>query len=158
MDDTFGRARLIADLYNQEGNREFAYDDATGKTVKTGGSIKGNLSIGIGHNLAAQGLTQDERDYILNNDISETVALLDANIPWWRELDEVRQNVLVNMCFNMGWGDGKHGLSSFRNTLDAFRRKDFRAAAEGIRNSRAYTQAPRRYVKIAAMVDTGEYN
>jgi lysozyme len=52
----------------------------------------------------------------LAEDVAKAEALFDAHAPWWRSLNDARQDVMVNLCFNMGWGDGSHGLSSFRNT------------------------------------------
>ena len=62
----------------------------------------------------------EEGRILLLNDIHRAENLLDAHIPWWRSLSLPRQNVLLNMCFNM-WGNGTNGLSAFRNMLAAAR-------------------------------------
>lgn len=95
------RARLRSQLISHEDNRQFVYDDATGKPIGPGSVVKGNPSIGIGRNLHGKGLSLTERAYLLDNDISD--ALREAMIfPWFEALDPVRQNVVVELIFNMG--------------------------------------------------------
>ena len=40
--------------------------------------------------------------YLLANDLKRVEVELDSNVPWWRNLSEARQNVLLDMCFNLG--------------------------------------------------------
>lgn len=100
-------------LKRDEGERLFVYPDS-----------KGIRTAGVGYNLPAHGITnlevgdtitQEQSDAWLDQSIAETNSLLWNHIPWISIIDPVRQGVLMNMCFNMGWGDGKtHGLSTFR--------------------------------------------
>jgi lysozyme len=59
-------------------------------------------TIGIGRNLTDFGITQSEAIYLCNNDIDRTDLDLRARLPWYDTLDPVRQEAMVNMCFNMG--------------------------------------------------------
>lgn len=136
--------KLIAELRRDEGVRSKPYKDTVGK-----------ISIGAGRNLTDVGLSADEIDYLLANDIDRAVALLDQNAPWWRDLNPVRQRVMVNLCFNMGWGNGKSGLSSFKNTLAAIQRSDFKAAAKGLRQSKWAGQVGDRATRLINMMETG---
>ena len=55
---------LVKLLERDEGFRQFAYDDLTGKEVT---APVGNLSIGIGLNLQQVGIDHDEAVYLLLN-------------------------------------------------------------------------------------------
>src|ERR1044072_792728 len=98
---------LITDLMRDEGLRLKAYPDPL-----SGGDP---WTIGYGHTgpEVKPGLVwthQQARD-ALEADIADHVADLDKRMPWWRDLDDVRQDVLANMCFNLRIV----GLSGFKN-------------------------------------------
>ena len=59
----------------------------------------GALTIGYGRNLDDVGIDRDEADYLLNRDIDRAVSNL-RNEPYWLDLSEVRQAVLISMVFN----------------------------------------------------------
>jgi lysozyme len=95
------RQRLRERLSKHEGRRRFVYDDATGKPVAVGSQIRGKLTIGVGRNLEDRGLSDDEIDYLLDNDIND--AIRDAQtLRWFDSLDGVRQAVVVELIFNLG--------------------------------------------------------
>jgi lysozyme len=133
---------LLSLLSDHEGRRPYPYVDTVGKTT-----------IGIGRNLTDIGLSSAEIDFLYRNDVERVVADLDRELPWWRELDEPRQAVLLDMCFNLGIG----GLLGFRNTLDAIRRRDFQSAGKGMRASKWARQVKRRAERLARMMETGEW-
>lgn len=138
-------ARLVAQLRLHEGERQFAYRDTEDK-----------LTIGIGRNLDAKGLSRDEREYLLNNDIADARRELDRYLPWWRGLDPVRQRVLIDMMFNMGPGaPSRGGLLSFVNTLSEIRRGNYAIAADMMLASKWAQQVGRRAVRLATMMRTG---
>lgn len=138
-------ARLVAQLRLHEGERERAYRDT-----------EGYLTIGIGRNLDAKGLSRDEREYLLNNDIADARRELDRYLPWWRGLDPVRQRVLIDMMFNMGPGaPSRGGLLSFVNTLSEIRRGNYAFAADMMLASKWAGQVGRRAVRLATMMRTG---
>lgn len=119
---------LIAELKVDEGVRRAAYKDSLGF-----------LTIGCGRLVDERrggGISDDEIDYLLANDLRRVDADLDRDAPWWRGLDPVRRRALRNLCFNMGWGGGGHGLSSFVNTLAALKAGDYAAAAAGFAASK----------------------
>src|SRR5260221_216391 len=105
---------LKLQLINDEGLRLKPYRDTVGK-----------LTIGVGRNLDDKGISQEEAAIMLENDIDEHVALLDAKLPWWRKLDEARQNALANMAFNLGI----EGLLGFKNSLALLERGEYEKAA-----------------------------
>lgn len=139
---------LIAELRRDEGVRAKPYDDATGKPP----ACKGKITVGVGRNLTDVGLSDDEIDFLLLNDIMRVRVDLDANIPWWRTLDPVRQRVLQNMCFNLGWPT----LAQFKATLAAVRLKQWERAAAGMLSSRWASQVGTRAYRLAQMMRTGQ--
>lgn len=84
------------------------------------------------------------------NDIADTEAWLDRNLPWWRTLDPVRQRVLMNMAFNM---QGR--LLGFRNFLAAAQRADWNVAAAEMLDSLWARQVGDRAKRLASMMRSG---
>ncbi|WP_197328715.1 glycoside hydrolase family protein [Ralstonia syzygii] len=138
MAQTFNMPALLAELSRDEGRRLTPYLDTVGKTT-----------IGVGRNLTDVGISDGECDLLLENDVACSIAWLDRNLPWWRNLDGVRQRVIINMAFNMG---GK--LLTFMNTLAAMQRGDYAAAADGMLASKWATQVGARAQRLANMMRT----
>ena len=88
---SYDRAALALDLTRDEGRRRMPYYDSVGA-----------VTIGVGWNLSAHGLPEDVIDLLLDRAIRHAEETLDAIQPRWRELDEPRQRVLLNMAFNLG--------------------------------------------------------
>ena len=94
------KEKLIKELIVDEGCINKIYADHLGF-----------LTLGVGHlildtdpeNNQPEGTpVSDERiNECLHNDIDIVCDELDRNMPWWKELDETRQRVLANMCFNL---------------------------------------------------------
>ncbi|WP_293907013.1 glycoside hydrolase family protein [Phenylobacterium sp.] len=137
---------LADDLKRDEGCKLVAYQDTLGI-----------WTVGVGHAHVPAGTvwTQDQCDQALAEDIAKAEALLDANAGWWRTLEDARQDVMASLCFNMGWGDGAHGLSSFKNTLAAIEAGDFERAAAGLLASKWATQVKSRSDRLATQLRTG---
>jgi lysozyme len=139
---------LEAELRRDEGVRYWPYKDTAG--IQT---------TGVGHNLQASPLptswtyplTPAQVTQLLEQDIEDTFANLDRNLPWWRQLDEVRQRVVANMCFNLGIGK----LLGFKNTLAAMQRGSYAVAAAGMKASAWYGQVGARAVRLCAAMETG---
>lgn len=132
--------RLAETLMLDEGFRGQPYLDTVGK-----------VTIGFGRNLDDKPLTKAEAAVLLEHDIRDTVRDLDRRLSWWRNLDDVRQEVLGNMAFNLGI----NGLCAFVKMLAAARRGDFRAAAAEMRDSKWYRQVGGRAVRLAQQMETG---
>jgi len=115
----------------------------------------GKLTIGIGRNLDDVGITKAEAMMLLGADLDRVEAELDRALPWWRYMSDRRQQVLANMCFNMGLGNSTRGLLSFRNTLAAMQRGDYAAAARGMLDSAWARQVGNRAKRLAKMMEQG---
>jgi len=133
-------ALLLRELERDEGRRRKPYRCTADK-----------LSIGLGRNLEDVGLSDDEIDYLALNDVARVRADLDKNAPWWRELDPVRQRVVQNMCFNLGWPR----LAKFKDTLTAMKARRWDAAADGMLDSLWARQVGDRAKRLARMMRTG---
>lgn len=137
MDINLMRKELIRD----EGVRNYPYKDTVGK-----------LTIGVGRNLDGVGIHDDEAYLMLANDIQDAMRSLDKHLPWWRELAEVRQRVLVNMCFNLGIT----GLLGFKNTLAMIKTGKYTEAAAAMLNSKWAGQVGARAQRLAEQMAKGE--
>lgn len=115
----------------------------------------GKLSIGYGRNIEDRGITQDEADYLLRNDIQLCYKELD-HFSWFYDLDEARQFALVDLCFNVGLPS----LLSFKNALAAIAEGDYdRAADEFLDSKWAREDVPEwRSSRIVRMIRTGSYD
>lgn len=138
-------------LRRDESERQFAYDDATGKTLVKGGTLQANLTIGVGRNLTAKGISEKERAFLLANDIADATAALEQNFPWAMSLDPVRRGAFLNLIFNMG----AHALSGFPKMLNAAQAGDWAVAAAELKNSAADHEEPARIERLALQLETG---
>jgi lysozyme len=161
----YNHLKLAQEIARDEGDKLRVYRCTAGK-----------LSIGKGRNLddvgisaeetrvlgitvasiIKYGITQAQSDYLFFNDIKRSEADLDRKLPWWRKLDDVRQRVLLNMCFNMGIGNGIKGLTGFKNTLEFVRTGKYGAAADGMANSKWDGQVGARADRLEKMMRTGQ--
>jgi lysozyme len=100
--------------------------------------------------------TLEEADAWRDADIQEAIDECDRHIPWWRHLNEPRQRAMVELMFSMGWGDGEHRLSSFKNTLRRIEAGQYMNAAVGLQNSAWARQVgPRRSGRIIRQIRDG---
>jgi lysozyme len=132
--------KLITLLVKHEGLRLFPYKDTAGY-----------LTIGVGHNLTANGLTHEQVMNILEDDINSTLTFLDKGVPWWRTLDEVRQRVMIDLAFNL-----MGTLLTFKRMLTALQSHAWNVAADELLDSQFATQTGQRAQDLAHMLRTGE--
>src|SRR5271157_1870913 len=86
--ESYGRLRKLLELH--EKRMAMPYLDQAG-----------NLTIGVGRNLTANGLRSEEIDYLLTNDIEDALHWL-HQYNWFSLLDEPRQVALIDMMVNLG--------------------------------------------------------
>ena len=146
--------KVIEQLKRHEGLRLCVYDDATGKEVKKGSRLIGLPTIGVGRLLTdARGLTTIEVEMLLENDIEIVVDELNRNAPWWNDLNEARQAVMLNLCFNLGWPR----LSLFENMLDASEKGDWERAADELMDSKWFSQVGLRGLELVEQLRMGAW-
>ena len=107
-------------------------------------------TIGIGRNLK-RGLSEDEIDYLFNNDFLNHSKDLIRAFPWVGDIDEIRRDVLINMVFNLG----VVRLSGFHHFLAAMEAQDWDGAARHMLNSIWASQVKGRAFRLAQQVITG---
>jgi lysozyme len=133
--------RLIAMLQRHEGLRLKPYLCTADK-----------LTIGYGRNLDDMGISEDEALYLLQNDIDACYSELNV-FNWFQELDQVRQEALVDMRFNLGLPR----FLSFKKMIARLIAKEYSQAAEEIINSLYARQVGNRANELAYMIERGEY-
>lgn len=142
---------LYIQLYRDEGEVLHAYQDSLGY-----------WTIGVGRLIDKRkggGITAEESKHLFDNDVRKVQEQVYAALPWARQLDEARQGVLLNMCFQMGLGSKEKGtgLLGFKNTLAMIERGDYESAAQGMMNSLWAKQTPNRAERLAEQMRTGEW-
>ncbi len=134
------RQLLRSQLERHEGLRLKPYLDTVGK-----------LTVGYGRNLEDVGISRDEADFMLDNDIDQVERQLET-VDEYRDLDPVRQTVIANMAFNLGFA----GLMGFKNMWSAIDRRDWDRAAKEMLNSKWARQVGVRAVELSEIMRTGE--
>lgn len=134
------RYLLRSQLERHEGLRLKPYRDTVGK-----------LTIGIGRNLDDVGISPEEAELMLDNDIDKVLRQL-SDVDEYNTLGPARQTVLANMCFNLGF----RGLLGFRRMWAAIARGDYSEAARQMLDSRWAHQVGYRAQELAKIMRTGE--
>ena len=137
-------SKLIEQLKLHEGIRTHAYLCTDGK-----------ITVGVGRNLdedGGLGLSVSEIEFLLANDIQRCRTELET-FSWFDDLDEVRQDALINMCFNLGMTR----LLGFKNALARMAEGKYQEAADEFLDSRWATQVGNRALDVAEMIRTGRY-
>ena len=88
----------------------------------------------------------------LDQDIATVCEELDRKESWWRNLNDNRQRVLANMCFNLGYPR----LSGFKRFLAAMNTAQWEVAAEEMLDSRWSTQVGDRAIRLRDRVLRGD--
>ena len=132
------RQRLIDKIVRHEGLRLKPYRDSLGF-----------LTIGIGRNLDGKGIIKEEAYILLDNDLDSCIEDLNVNLPWWETLDDFRQEVLIEMCFQMGI----FGLLGFKEFLSHLRKGNYKGASEEMLNSKWAKQTPQRAEELAKIIE-----
>lgn len=114
----------------------------------------GLATIGVGRCIeeGSLGLSDDEIDYLLENDIKRCKQEL-VGLSWFADLDAVRQDAIVNLCFNLGLTR----LMGFKNAMGAMAVGDYEKAADEFLDSRWANQVGQRALDVTHMIRTGEY-
>ncbi len=114
----------------------------------------GKLTIGYGRNLDDVGVSRSEAFELLRQDIARARWDVEKNIECANKLNIPRQDVLINMCFNMGI----YNLLLFKKMIAALEKRDYDEAAKQMLNSRWATQVGYRAVELAEQMRTGRYD
>ncbi len=111
----------------------------------------GKWTVGVGYNISDRGvdflqrvlgrrfdmpidqitLTRAEALKVLDADIDRVEEAVVVHFPFYTKLNEVRQRVVLDMAFNMGFG-----ALGFKNTRKMVETQDWSGAARGLYNSK----------------------
>ena len=134
-------SNLIAQLKRHEGLELMPYKCTSGKTT-----------IGVGRNLEDIGITEQEAELLLLNDIGRVKQEL-VNDQWYMNLDPVRKAVIENMSFNLGYPT----LKKFQNMIAHISEGNFELASKEMLNSRWSKQVGQRSIELAEQMRTGQW-
>lgn len=137
----FMNEKLMYRLIEEEGMKLKPYRCSAGK-----------LTIGVGRNLEDKGLSNEEALFLLQNDIIEAVKELKKAFLFFDSLNETRQIVLIDMCFNLGI----NGLKKFKKMIKALENQDFSLASKEMLSSCWAKQVGARARSLALLMETGE--
>ena len=132
----------IKQIKKHEGYRRFVYKDT-----------EGILTCGIGRNLESKGISEDEAEMMLKNDVKEFIAKVDSKYKWVDVMGEPRQWVIYNMAFNMGMG----GIAKHKNFLKECESHNYKAASIEMLNSKWARQVKGRAHELSRQMETGEW-
>lgn len=120
--------------------------------------ILGNWSFGVGRALSKNPPTFEETLALLRDKKEGAYLMLQNDLdaceahayqyPWFVELSDVRQAVVINMIFNLG----SYGFAKFHRLHKALQYQNWTLAAAEILDSKAARQLPKRYSQLAEMV------
>jgi lysozyme len=130
---------LIEQIKRHEGLRLKPYQDTVGK-----------LTIGYGRNLIDKGISRDEAEMLLINDVLHLRHRLTA-YPWFLVMNEARQEAITNMAYNLG----VRGLLKFKQMIAALDAHDYSLAADEMLNSRWARQVNGRATELASQMRNG---
>lgn len=135
--------QLVKDLKRDEKFVPYVYLDSEGyQTIGYGTLVDKQKGGGIPEHIGVL-LLVNKLDTILNE--------LNQKLPLFKDLDDIRQNVLANMAYNLG----VNGLLNFKKTLKLIENKQYKEAAKEMLNSKWATQVKSRATRLSKQMETG---
>jgi len=125
-------------------------------------------TIGYGYNLNAnplkltnyeivkfrkEGINEKVAEWLLLRMIDQCTGQVAKSLDWFESLNDARQCVLINMCFNLGL----KGLLGFKTTLAMAKAGHYDLAAENMLKSKWAGQVKGRAVELSAQMRTGKF-
>ena len=126
-----------------------------GLSLKLYKCTAGITSIGVGRAIQTRGISEDEAMLMLNNDIEICVDALDKRYPWWKRLSEARQEVMVDLMFNLGESRLAKFVQFLQSMETASSAEDYTVAAEHLLDSLYAKQLPGRSKRNAEIIRGG---
>lgn len=137
--------KAVDQLRRHEGEILSAYQDHLGF-----------WTIGVGRLIDKRkggGISKEESEMLLRNDIDEVMFELNNRLPWFNRLNDARKAVLMNMAFQLGIT----GLMGFSKTLSLIEAGDYTQAADQMMRSKWASQTPKRASEMAEQMRSGEW-
>ena len=134
--------KLIEQLKIHEGFRSTVYTCSGGKKT-----------CGYGRNLEDIGISEEEAEMLLKNDIYEATNQLLNAFPFMATFSDVRISAMINFTFNVGIGT----VRKFSNTIEYLKNEDWEAAADEMMDSKWAEQVGDRAIQITEQIRTGRW-
>ena len=134
---------IIADLKVDEGFRAKPYLCTAGAN-----------SIGYGRNLDALGITEEEAEHMLRNDVARVERDLNKAYPWWIKCPETVRRAMVNMVYNLGIN--RFGI--FKRMISCIQAGDYKGASAHALDSKWADQVGARAVRISQLIAEAKGN
>ena len=115
----------------------------------------GYLTIGYGRLIDKNrngGISLQEGEMLLQNDIDKVVAELNSRLDWFHRLPPRKKQALSNRAFQLG----VNGLFNFRRMLNAVKNRQWSAARREALDSKWAVQTPKRANEIADILGEEE--
>jgi len=100
----------------------------------------GYASVGYGRNLETKGITKEEAEYLLLNDIQDSVNFLSKKFSNFDNFPDFAKIALIDMHFNLG----SKGLSNFKKMCKAVKEENWELASQELLDSKYATQVKKR--------------
>lgn len=150
---------LLKSVEEHEGFREKPYEDTRGLlTVGIGRCLETNPLTGpewgylIAAGLATFSITHEGATWLALRQLNDSRALLSSRLDWFSELSELRQNILIEMHYQMG-----PGFFTFVEMFRALNDHDYaRAAKHGLNSKWAKKDSPKRAREMMKRMESGE--
>ena len=134
---------LMNELMLDEGYKYEIYLDHLGYPTFGGGHLITEKDEEHGKEVGTP-ISKERIEKCLQQDIKIVCEELDMNEPWWRNLDNNRQRVVANMCFNLGYPR----FSKFKKFIAAMQVSQWEKAAEEMMDSKWATQVGERAIRL----------
>lgn len=113
---------------------------------------EGLATIGIGHCLDRKAISDAAVYQIFEDDLDDVMRQV-STLSFWDDLNEVRQAVLIDMCFNLGF----RGLKNFKKMMSALKVGDYVEAAAQMIDSKWSRQVKTRAARLEKMMISGNW-
>jgi len=133
---------LVKSVKKHEGLSLLPYEDT-----------EGFITIGFGTNIDA-GISLEQANALLNIQLESLRKELDKRIPDWSNHSDARQNVVLEMAYNLGIPR----LLKFKKMLANLEKRDYNHAALEMLNSRWREQVKDRAITLANQMQSGEFS
>lgn len=146
-------------LRHEQFRSKWYYDKYNNKTIGYGINLdSGRWSKEQVDRWMREGISQEEAMSIFKEERARARNQLETKYTWFKTLDPVRQEALVDMVYNMGIGSKKtgDGFDSFQKMIAALERGDYETAAKESLDSKYSGDVGGRAKEIADLIRYGD--
>ena len=111
----------------------------------------GKLTIGVGRNIEDNGISVEEAEFMLENDIKRCIEELRDIFKDFDTFGENQKMALIDFIFNIG----KTTFLKFKKTISAIKNQDWEEASKEMQNSLWYKQVGNRGKFIVNQIKKG---